>query len=206
MLSLLFKDIKILMRTAGIMILLLIGINVVGIMDADGPNAFAGIFPLFFTMMIMTVFSYEEQDGSQSMFMTFPTSRRNMVLEKYLLMIILDVTGFILSILFSTVTKNTDSLPIILIFSFSAIVIMSIQLPLLYLLGYQKGRILFFATCIIIGGVSGFLATATDDELDTLILSGFISNHFIIFIVLITIILFAISFIISNLIFSKKEF
>lgn len=204
MLSLLFKDIKILMKTVGIMILFLISINIICFTNADETNMFTGIFSVFFTMTIMTVFSYEEQDGSQAMFMTFPTSRKNMVLEKYLLMIILDVIGFIFSILFLIITKSTDSLNIILMFSLSSIIIMSIQLPLLYLFGYQKGRILLFFTAVIIGGVSGFLATA--DESDVSILYGFISNHFMIFMILITFIIFIISFIISNLIFSKKEF
>ncbi|MBQ8823622.1 MAG: ABC-2 transporter permease [Ruminococcus sp.] len=202
--SLLFKDIKILMKTISVLILLMVGINIIGFMESDGTDMFVGILPVFLTMTIMTVFSYEEQDGSQSMFMTFPTSRKNMVLEKYLLMIILDIVGFIFSILFLIVTKSTDSFPVILIISLIAIVIMSIQLPLLYLLGYQKGRILFFITAALIGGCCGFFATA--DESDTSMLSGFISNHLVIFMILITIAVFTISFIISNIIFSKKEY
>lgn len=142
---------------------------------------FMGMIILMSTMLVVTTISYDELAKWDNYALAMPITRKEIVLSKYLIMLILStlgtLIGFILNIIFALIKKNADLLEIsvsaLLVLSF-ALIIGSIILPLLYKFGAEKARILIvifclFVTILAVGGVSVLENITITISLDKLI-------------------------------------
>lgn len=127
--------------------------------------ALNGVVIILCSMMVITTMGYDNFAKWDKYALTMPVTRRDIVLSKYLLMLILTGIGVILSLLFSfgfgivkynlnvleTLEANGLILAVYLIFG-------SIILPLLYKFGVEKARILMILCfllptfVVIVGG------------------------------------------------------
>ncbi|NMA83467.1 MAG: ABC-2 transporter permease [Epulopiscium sp.] len=115
-----------------------------------------GMIVLLFTMMAITSFSYDDLAKWDRYALSMPVSRKNMVLSKYTLSILLSTTGTIISILvglvFMTIKDKINVLELLItsyIFLAISLLFISILLPLIYKFGVEKTRILMMVVVSI---------------------------------------------------------
>ncbi|MFR0822062.1 MAG: ABC-2 transporter permease [Clostridia bacterium] len=198
---------------------LLLVIVVVGFIGFSQEN-FVNLVPIMLTtmlgMMALSTFNYDEIAKSDKYVLSLPISKKEMVKEKYVfstIAILLGaITAFILCILVSYMTKKPIEITTLLTSTIGGIfgisLVQCIQIPSVYKWGAEKGRIQMFILVIcvmsVIGGIgylllkSGILGNL--EEVLTILIS-----YGIITLVVLTILMYAISYYIAYKIYQKKE-
>lgn len=197
----------------------LLVIVVVGFIGFSQEN-FVNLVPIMLTtmlgMMALSTFNYDEIAKSDKYVLSLPISKKEMVKEKYVfstIAILLGaITAFILCILVSYMTKKPIEITTLLTSTIGGIfgisLVQCIQIPSIYKWGAEKGRIQMFILVIcvmsVIGGIgylllkSGILGNL--EEVLTILIS-----YGIIALVVLTILMYAISYHIAYKIYQKKE-
>lgn len=174
---------------------------------------FQAMVTMSMSMLIFTGMSYDAMAGWDKFVMTMPVSRKEVVLSKYVSCVIYAASALIISIIFSVIVNNihpignSSLMPMLamaatlccLIF-----IIYSILLPMIFKLGVEKTRILMIAIIMI----PIFIILSVADYLPKTALD-FIEQHRTIFGVagvVMSILIYIISYFISVGIFSNKEF
>ena len=127
---------------------------------------FIGLMVLPYMAMTVT-FSYDQNANFNSYALTLPITRREIVKEKYMLLIGALLLMFLLTVLLTgTVTYfQTGSVSIMKIASipfgtFLAMLSISLfQYPIIYKIGLEKGRIYTIIIAAIIAAIAGILGT-----------------------------------------------
>lgn len=114
------------------------------------------MIPLYFAMMTITSFSYDDLAKWDSYALSMPITRKDMVLSKYLLALILQVVGIAISIVITIIISYTggntldwDQIKISLAIMGAVTVFISIILPLIYKFGVEKSRLSILTVCFI---------------------------------------------------------
>lgn len=167
---------------------------------------------LIFSMVPMSTFGYDERTNTSRYLNTLPISKKEMVLEKYLLTFISIILGAILGSIISIIlaylsTGNIPSINSMLPYIMGGILGISlidcIEIIAIYKYGMEKGRIMLYV--IILGFV--LIATLLSYIVPKDISLPDINNDFVMILIL-TIILFIIYYIsykISYNIYKKKD-
>lgn len=185
-------------------------------------NNFGGLaivmFTLGFGMFSIASFSYDEVAASDKYILSFPITRKEMVISKYVLVIISTILGAIIgtivSILMTFVITNNLNINLIETIStalgalFGISVIQSIQIPCIYKYGAEKGRMQLFIFVMIFGifiaAVIYFLSSLNINLFEK-ILSYNLFNFVPLILPILTIIAYLISYLVSYKIFTRKE-
>lgn len=145
--GLLLKDLLNLKKT--IKTMLIIGIVYSIFFSTVQPMAFTGILTLLFSMQSLSSFSYDEYAKWDSYALTFPISRKDLVLSKYILFLTFPIIGSVLSIILSIIIGLFNQTLIIeeifasaMGFLFSMEILFLIILPLIFKFGIERGRIM----------------------------------------------------------------
>ena len=174
-------------------------------------------------MIVLSTFNYDEIAKADSFILSFPTNRKEVVKEKYILvissMILGGVIGVILTILINYImtAMNLESEVIIdfksLIITtlsgmFGITLVEAIQIPSIYKWGAEKGRIqmfilIFLVVAIVIGGA--FLLSHLNLGIDIEMINNFLSDYGLIILIITTIIMLYISYKISCKIYCRKS-
>ena len=174
-------------------------------------------------MIVLSTFNYDEIAKADSFILSFPTNRKEVVKEKYILvissMILGGVIGLILTILINYImtAMNLESQAIIdfksLIITtlsgmFGITLVEAIQIPSIYKWGAEKGRIqmfilIFLVVAIVIGGA--FLLSHLNLGIDIEMINNFLSDYGLIILIITTIIMLYISYKISCKIYCRKS-
>lgn len=174
-------------------------------------------------MIVLSTFNYDEIAKADSFILSFPTNRKEVVKEKYILvissMILGGVIGVILTILINYImtAMNLESQAIIdfksLIITtlsgmFGITLVEAIQIPSIYKWGAEKGRIqmfilIFLVVAIVIGGA--FLLSHLNLGIDIEMINNFLSDYGLIILIITTIIMLYISYKISCKIYCRKS-
>lgn len=175
--------------------------------ENDGIESF--IVPFMMAMMCMSTFSYDEYNKWDAYAVTLPGKKENIIKAKYVTAIILLFLGvilsFFLSIAMGTIKGNFDTwktAEMVLAGLSSGLIVVSIMYPLIIKWGLEKGRIAImlisfsFAALITIVAKVGILNGTL----------SFLNDYGYTIFPLFTIILFAVSYLISKKIYLKKEF
>lgn len=206
---------------ASLMIILLFcGIAIIGTGQINfGPI----IVCVILGMISLATFSYDELAKSNKYILTFPTNKKEIVKEKYILAIGATILGGIIGILLTIIVANAlnyfrpDNLINI---DFESLItttiggmwgislIQAIQIPSIYKWGAEKGRIqmfvLFFAIIIVVLGI-GFLISKTAFTIDMEMIENLINQFGLILLVLFMIVMYFVSYKISCKIYNNKE-
>ena len=143
------------------------------------------IIPIMVLAMIgmigMSTFNYDETSNSNNYLLSLPTSKKQIVLAKYIFLIGLIVLGALLSFIIiylasyilvhfnyvEEVINYKDLLNPILCGGFSILLVIAIQIPSVYKWGAEKGRIqMFILIIIVIGLVLGLFYLVTKNNIN----------------------------------------
>lgn len=163
MFGLIWKDFKILRMQFVMLSAIFAFFLIVAIRSGNDsfPLNFMTMLPVFFTLFPCSALAQEQQENTLSWLLSLPCYRKQMVLEKYILLIIFSFLACICCcIILLWLTKDSNYLKNCLFFVLCGIAMQCILLPLYYKIGYQKGKIIFMILCGAFGGMIGLLSGA----------------------------------------------
>lgn len=174
-------------------------------------------------MIALSTFSYDELAKSDEYVLSLPVNKKEIVLEKYILVISMaligGIIGFIITPIFTNILNNIRTENIInidynsLIFTtmggiFGISLILAIQIPSIYKWGAEKGRIqmfiLFFIIILLALGIA-YLAPNLGINIKAEAINSFFQRFGILIVVCLLIIMYYISYRISYKIFRNKK-
>lgn len=133
-------------------------------------NSIIVMITLGFGMFSMSTFNYDEMAKADRYILTFPVTKKEIVISKYILVILSTIIGSVVGIIISLITTliishEVPNIMDLVSIAFGSIfgigVVESIQIPCIYKSGAEKGRIQMFILTILvallIGGIC-FLA------------------------------------------------
>lgn len=171
-------------------------------------------------MFGMATFSYDEMAKANKYILTFPLTKKEVVLSKYVLQFLLTITGAILgsilSVIISIVLSKDmpnfiDLISIALGGVFGIGLVESIQMPCFYKMGAEKGRIYMFIITVAVAFIAGGIITLGEKVINNFSIDlnsiNNILETFLPFVLLGLVLLeYFISYKISYKVYSKKEF
>ena len=172
----------------------------------DMGSFLSGMIVVLFSNMVVTTLSYDEFAKWDKYALTMPITKSDIVLSKYVLGILFLVLGGILSMLVSFVFKGNFQaeeivLTVLAVFSF-CVFMLSFLLPTVFKLGVEKGRM--FMILIYMVPVMLFVVGAKKFDF-VLQLNEIAIIKIIICGLVVSFVLYIISFFISKGIYMKKE-
>ena len=174
----------------------------------EGNSFVFGIIILMFAMMVVTTISYDDLAKWDAYALTMPVTRAEMVLSKYLMMVLLNTLGAVLSLIIGIVGSflmnqsfDLEILVIVGLVYLIAFIFGSLIIPLIYKFGTEKARLMLFL-CALIPTALFLLLEQFNVPLPTT------GNPWIYLILLVacSVIGVILSYLISLKIYTKKEF
>ena len=166
---------------------------------------FSMIMIMYSMMMLLTTMSFDESSQFNKYALTMPVTRRELVGEKYILMLLLMLAGIavgfvgggILSLFSSEETGWLSAENLVSIAAVSGVYVLgfSVLLPMVFKYGVEKARLLLAVIYLLVFGA--FYGTASLIRLQGLVIS---ENQIMIFAVLCTVfcfVVFAVSWFVS---------
>ncbi|HBG5343016.1 TPA: ABC-2 transporter permease [Clostridioides difficile] len=209
--GLILKD---LLNLKGNIKFILLFIIMFGFMSSLGDgnvNNFIGVIIVLCTTMIVSTFSYDDLNKWDSYVLTMPIKRNDIVLSKYLTMLIFSFIGVLVSLIVSvtigyfknTLILNETLLINALILSIS-VCFGSLILPLIYKFGTERARLLMIL-CFLVPTLALLVFKSILENISSPISIEIILNTLVYSLPFVAIFLFVISYFISSRIYSKKE-
>jgi len=196
------------LRKYGKTILLISAFYVMLTFMMENATMFAGMIVVMFAITSVTSFAYDSQSGWETYVLSIPVSRKDVVLSKYVLALLLAVAGSLLAMLvgwLNGIIKNTSNFSEVLITSYMlfavAVVFLSILLPLVYKFGVERSRVIIlavFAIPIAAGFVLGQTGTVPEINEQTI-------NRILLLSPLAIVVCSIVSFMTSHAIYRKQE-
>lgn len=206
MLGLITKDLLCL-KKSGLKMLVILMIYAVIFSSSGGFSFLSAMIIVISTMMILNTFAYDELSKWDYYALSLPVSKKQIVLSKYLLTVLLDLFGILLSVTITLFARqwNTESFLEFYALACTALILTAILLPLLYKFGTQKARIWMFilfltptAAVLLLNRMGLHLSAAAN-------VSDATVERFVYFLLPAAVLLFVISFFLSYGIFRDKE-
>ncbi len=207
-------------KTTLIIVVLFCGMAIIG---TDAIYWGSIVIGMIVGMISLSTFSYDEMAKSNRYILTLPVTRKEIVLEKYILAIgatiLGSLLGFVLTLLIGNIMNyvrpdkvidiSIDTLLATTIGGFFGVsLIEAIQIPSIFKWGAEKGRIQMFIVIFVlalIGVGVGFLIEKSGLSVDIAKLESALKNFGLIILVLLSFILYFISYKISYKIYKYKE-
>ena len=202
--GLLIKDYYTLVKQLRLVFLfLLIMIAIPGI----NQTAFAMIY---FAMMPITAMAYDERCKWNSLAAVMPYATRDIVLSKYLLGYIgmgaISIFSLVVHYLIKIFQHGTFAMEealSILLFACIGVILLAINLPFIFQMGVEKGRLIF----MVIIAATVFIMMMAGDKIKLLLASNFMNPVLLsILAVIIAALVNLISIAISNALYKRKAF
>lgn len=207
-------------KTSLIIVVLFCGIAIIG---TDAIYWGSVVIGIIVGMISLSTFSYDEMAKSNRYILTLPVTRKEIVLEKYILAIgatiLGSLLGFVLTLLIGNIMNyvrpdnvidiNIDTLLATTIGGlFGVSLIQAIQIPSIFKWGAEKGRIQMFIVLFVlalIGSGVGFLIKESGLSVDIAKLESVLKNFGLFLLILLSFIIYFISYKISYKIYKNKE-
>ncbi|HBG2902292.1 TPA: ABC-2 transporter permease, partial [Clostridioides difficile] len=198
--GLILKD---LLNLKGNIKFILLFIIMFGFMSSLGDgnvNNFIGVIIVLCTTMIVSTFSYDDLNKWDSYVLTMPISRNDIVLSKYLTMLIFSFIGVLVSLIVSvtigyfknTLILNETLLINALILSIS-VCFGSLILPLIYKFGTERARLLMIL-CFLVPTLALLVFKSILENISSPISIEIILNTLVYSLPFVAILLFVISY------------
>lgn len=137
---------------------LVIGFVSIYAFATNNPFYLIGMVTIILSLSSITSMTYDDMSKWDRYALTMPISRKDIVVSKYILSILLSIVSILVSVTISylliiTQKNNIESKELLLtayILFFSSLAYISIMLPLIFKFGVEKSRILFIAVIAII--------------------------------------------------------
>lgn len=188
---------------------------IMGLISKDA-SFFSGMVMIFCAILPITALAYDDRAGWNKYALTMPVSRSMLVVSKYMVALILISVGAVAVLLFNAVigmNNGFESVVTTCTVMFFGVIMLCISLPLNYKFGIEKSRYVLIGVCVLPAalisifsvGVSGENGDKVYGMLD-LLERVFTSPWLIPAEILISVVIFFISMMISVNIIERKEF
>ncbi|HBG2166358.1 TPA: ABC-2 transporter permease [Clostridioides difficile] len=209
--GLILKDLLNLKGNVKFILLFIIMFGFMSSLGDGNVNNFIGVIIVLCTTMIVSTFSYDDLNKWDSYVLTMPINRNDIVLSKYLTMLIFSFIGVLVSLIVSvtigyfknTLILNETLLINALILSIS-VCFGSLILPLIYKFGAERARLLMIL-CFLVPTLALLVFKSILENISSPISIEIILNTLVYSLPFVAILLFVISYFISSKIYSKKE-
>lgn len=221
--GLLKKDLLNIASYKSTLIIVIICVCIVGSMSQAAINYIPIMMTTMIGMIALSTFSYDEIAKSDKYILSLPTNKKEIVIEKYILVIscisIGAILGFIITPIiinsinyFNKVNNINIDYNLLLTTTVGGIfgisLVSSIQIPSIYKWGAERGRIqmfiLIFGLIAIIGGI-GYLLAKSNININFNMFNNFLDNFGLILLIGISCIIHYISYKIAYKIYLKEE-
>ncbi|MBT2146021.1 ABC-2 transporter permease [Clostridioides difficile] len=210
--GLILKDLLNLKGNVKFILLFIIMFGFMSSLGDGNVNNFIGVIIVLCTTMIVSTFSYDDLNKWDSYVLTMPINRNDIVLSKYLTMLIFSFTGVLVSLIVSvtigyfknTLILNETLLINALILSIS-VCFGSLILPLIYKFGTERAR-LSIILCFLVPTLALLVFKSILENISSPISIEIILNTLVYSLPFVAILLFVISYFISSKIYSKKKY
>lgn len=209
MIGLIKKDLLIIKNNAKALLVIVL-MNIIFSFTCDSDITF--IIPFLAVVLHISTFSYDDFNNWNAYAITLPQGRQKIVQAKYLSVILTSLLVAILSILISlTVSISKNSLDLNDLFSSTATslvaisIIISLLIPFILKYGSEKGRIIIFAFVFGFIGLVAIISKLTTIKIPSSILT-LLNNYGEVILIIFSILILIVSYLISQKIYSKKEF
>ena len=207
-------------KTSLIIVVLFCGIAIIG---TDAIYWGSIIIGMIVGMISLSTFSYDEISKSNRYILTLPVTRKEIVLEKYILAILATILGSLLGFVFTLLASNVMNylrpehiidINIDTLFStsigglFGVSLIEAIQIPSIFKWGAEKGRIQMFIilfVLVLLGAGVNFLLKQFGFTIDIAQVESVLKNFGLIMLLILSLIMYFISYKISYNIYKHKE-
>ena len=195
-------------KTTLIVVVLFCGIAIIG---TDAIYWGSVVIGIIVGMISLSTFSYDEMSKSNKYILTLPVTRKEIVLEKYVLAIGATILGGILGFIVTLLVGNVmnylrpDNLIDI---NIETLLATSVGGMFGISLSAEKGRIQMFIVLfvlVIIGAIAGFLLKQAGLSVDIEKLENILNNFGLVALVLLSCLMYFISYKISYKIYKNKE-
>ena len=188
-------------------LLLIIAVYIVFALLGDSVSFISGAVIILSAMMVITSFSYDYMAKWDKYALSLPVTRRDVVLAKYLLGLIVILIGAAVSLaisllysLYSPQLTLLQQLAVVGAICGIGLVMISVLLPLIFKFGVEKSRILLILVCLVptlvaIGAVRADIPMPSAQMLSFLIKLSPLA----------VILIYFLSYLISLSIYKKKE-
>ena len=175
--------------------------------------------PLWFGMLGISSFNYDELAKTDKYLLTFPVNKKEVVKAKYIYILLITLLGTLLGLVLTLIAQGIktsnildkdflgNTLAFIIGSSSGIIFLQAFQIPIMYKFGAEKGRIIQMIMIVILMiGISLIVTTLMKFFNISLDNFGIILKDYLIAILgILMIIIYILSFIISCKIYSKSE-
>ena len=165
MLGILWKDLKVMRMQTAILTSIFLMMMVASVWNTGRQDDisfflnFSTLMPIFFTLLPCSALALEQQEQTNAWLMTLPCSRKQMVLEKYVLLLVFGFgSAAVLGIITAILTGSALSFALAMRSGILGMCFQCVLLPLYYKLGFQRAKFVYMLLCALIGGVTGFLS------------------------------------------------
>lgn len=209
--GLILKDLLNLKGNVKFILLFIIMFGFMSSLGDGNVNNFIGVIIVLCTTMIVSTFSYDDLNKWDSYVLTMPIKRNDIVLSKYLTMLIFSFIGVLVSLIVSVIIgyfKNTlvlnETLLINALILSVSVCFGSLILPLVYKFGTERARLLMIL-CFLVPTLALLVFKSILENISSPISIEIIFNTLAYSLPFIATFLFVVSYFISSKIYSKKE-
>lgn len=211
MIGLVKKDLLVIKSNLKIILAVLVALLL--LTSQEGGSSAIFILPIIGVMMFISTFSYDEFNNWNSYVATLPNGRKNAIIAKYIATMIIIIILSIISIIatiglnyFTSGTINmTETIAAFLATILSTSILVSLLYPIMIQYGALNGRIIIFIVVIGIG-VIGAIVSRYMNLNNVIEQINKIEAYGSILVPIISCLLLAISYLVSEKLFQKKEF
>lgn len=142
--GLILKDIFNLKKQYKILLLLFVFYTGFSLLTGDA-GYLTGVLSLMIVMLTITALAYDERSKWDKYALTMPVSRKDLVLSKYLLGILLSIAAFVFNLIFLLIApsnQKSEALPVAAATLGVSLFFLCVVLPVLFKFGVEKGRML----------------------------------------------------------------
>lgn len=216
--GLIIKDILQLKNYKKTLIVFILIFTLTSISGTDGTgNMLAIMLTLGFGMFSMASFNYDELNKADRYILTFPLTKKQVVLSKYILVIGSTVIGSILGTILGfivtfAINKQVSNIEELILAGLGGILgiglIEAIQIPCVYKWGAEKGRIQMVIVtafvALLTGGVM-FIGEKVNIQFTSNNILDMLSRFLPLIFIVVTIVMYYISYKVAYKIYEKKE-
>lgn len=215
--ALILKDLLNLQKYLKVICLSLVFICMYGFFS-EGFELFTAIMPVMVVAMSsFSTFNYDELSKADKYILSLPTTRKDIVRARYLLIAIVTFIGAVVSLVVSVAASSftTKQLPNFgaLLFNsalafFLFALVGSLQIPCLYKFGPEKGRIFMMVIIAAVSAISAggyFFLRQSNVNLETSGLTFLTETPALLLFIIVAAVLYYLSYLISKRIYATKE-
>ena len=215
--GLILKDLLILKNQMRNILIVILGFIILSIW-MENYFYIAFIIPFYIIMLVISTFSYDDLNNSNTYIVALPYDRKTIVKARYVLSLISIITAFLIGLILSLVIPMFNSdMDFMSTFAsctatiLSVILVIALLMPFFYKFGVQKGRMILFIAIMGISLLIGIILSLFENS--NLKIAQFFSNlqqmNYIMLIaiaIIIMLLILYISYVFSCKIYKNKEF